>query len=197
MILSLIRSTHAWLVQRGYRLLLPLAVRLWGLPWVAGFVGRCRYPKAVLRLFGAEIGEEVWIEPLVVIHAATDSFANLRVGNRVFVGKLTILDLTAAIHIGDDVGIGMRCNLITHLNLGTTPLMGTAYSLEARGINLEDGCVVATGATVLDGVRLGRCSIVAAGAVVSQDVAPYVVVAGNPARVVKRLEPPAGSAKSP
>jgi tetrahydrodipicolinate N-acetyltransferase len=188
LILSGISQVHARLVRMAYRLLLPLARRLWGIEYVAGFVARSRFPKDVLKLFGARIGEGVWIEPFIVIHAAKESFANLTLGNRVFVGKCTILDLTAPIEVGDEVGIGMRCNLITHLNLGNSPLMGTAYTYKARGVQIEAGAVVATGATILDGVQLGRCSIVSAGAVVSQNVPPYTVVAGNPARIVKRLE---------
>jgi maltose O-acetyltransferase len=46
---------------------------------------------------------------------------------------------------------------------------------------------VGSGANVLPGITIGADSVVAAGAVVTKDVPPRVVVAGNPARVVKRL----------
>lgn len=49
------------------------------------------------------------------------------------------------------------------------------------------------GAAVLcPGVTIGRASVVGAGSVVTKDVEPYTVVAGNPARVIRRLQPPAG-----
>ncbi|SDJ24683.1 transferase hexapeptide (six repeat-containing protein) [Ferrimonas sediminum] len=59
---------------------------------------------------------------------------------------------------------------------------------QARAITLHQDVWVGTGAIILAGVTIGRGSIVAAGAVVSRDVPAGVVVAGNPARVVRNLE---------
>jgi acetyltransferase-like isoleucine patch superfamily enzyme len=58
---------------------------------------------------------------------------------------------------------------------------------KARPIRLGRNCWVGFGACVLPGVRIGEGSIVAARSVVAEDVPPYVVVAGNPARVVREL----------
>jgi acetyltransferase-like isoleucine patch superfamily enzyme len=52
---------------------------------------------------------------------------------------------------------------------------------------VEDGVWIGTNVTLLPGVTVGRGTMVAAGAVVTEDVPPNVVVAGVPARVVKRL----------
>ena len=48
-----------------------------------------------------------------------------------------------------------------------------------------DDCLIAANSVILDGVRIGRGAVVAAGAVVSRDVPPYSIVAGVPARVIK------------
>ncbi len=56
-------------------------------------------------------------------------------------------------------------------------------------IVIEDDAWIGLKAIVLKGVRVGRGAIVAAGAVVTSDVPPFSVVAGNPARVIKTLEP--------
>ena len=56
-------------------------------------------------------------------------------------------------------------------------------------IVLERGAWIGDSAIVLKGVRVGENSIVGAGAVVTKDVPPNVIVAGNPARVVKHLDP--------
>jgi acetyltransferase-like isoleucine patch superfamily enzyme len=54
---------------------------------------------------------------------------------------------------------------------------------------LERGAWIGDSAIVCKGVRVGENSIVGAGAVVTKDVPPNVIVAGNPARVVKKLDP--------
>jgi acetyltransferase-like isoleucine patch superfamily enzyme len=55
-----------------------------------------------------------------------------------------------------------------------------------KGILIEDDVWVATHAVVLDGVTVGTGSVLAAGAVVTKDVPPYSVVAGVPARVIRK-----------
>jgi acetyltransferase-like isoleucine patch superfamily enzyme len=54
-----------------------------------------------------------------------------------------------------------------------------------KGVVIEDDCWIAANSVILDGVRIGRGSVVAAGAVVSRDVPPFSIVAGVPARVIK------------
>lgn len=51
---------------------------------------------------------------------------------------------------------------------------------------IEDQCWLGFGSEVLSGVHIGRHSVVAARSVVTKDVPPYSVVAGNPARIIKR-----------
>ena len=53
---------------------------------------------------------------------------------------------------------------------------------------IEDGAWIGEGSTILKGVRVGYGAVVAAQAVVTKDVPPYTVVAGNPAKVVKQLD---------
>ena len=59
--------------------------------------------------------------------------------------------------------------------------------IESRGITIEDNAWIGFGATILKGVRIGTGAIIGAKSVVTHDVEPYTVVAGNPARVVKKL----------
>jgi len=51
---------------------------------------------------------------------------------------------------------------------------------------IEDDVWIGTNAIILPGRRLGKGSIIAAGAVVTRDVEPYAIVGGNPARLIKR-----------
>ena len=58
---------------------------------------------------------------------------------------------------------------------------------DIQSIWIEDGAWIGDNATILKGVRVGQGSVVATHAVVTKDVPSYTVVAGNPARVVKKL----------
>ena len=57
-------------------------------------------------------------------------------------------------------------------------------------VRIKDNVLIGMGAVILKGVTIGENSVVAAGAIVTKSVPPNVVVAGNPAKIVKRLEIP-------
>lgn len=90
----------------------------------------------------------------------------------------------AAIHIGKDVGIAQGCSFYSH-DHGRSR---TEHDqLISKGpIIVEDGVWLGAGVTVLSGVRIGKESVVAAGAVVTRDIPEGSVAAGNPARVIKQ-----------
>jgi acetyltransferase-like isoleucine patch superfamily enzyme len=70
----------------------------------------------------------------------------------------------------------------------------TAFPRSGRDVVIEEGVWVASHAMVLGPVRIGKHAVVAAGALVLEDVPPYAVVAGRPAKVLKKIELPADPA---
>ena len=88
------------------------------------------------------------------------------------------------ITIGDNVFIAPKVNLVT-LNHSLDPALRSATV--AKPIVIEDGVWVGIGATVLQGVTIGKNSVVGANSVVTRDVPPNTVVAGNPAKIVKKI----------
>jgi acetyltransferase-like isoleucine patch superfamily enzyme len=62
-----------------------------------------------------------------------------------------------------------------------------------KKVTLEDHCFIGVNAVIMPGVTVGKASVVASGAVVTCNVPPYTVVAGNPAQVVKRFRAPESS----
>ncbi|MBN1675428.1 MAG: acyltransferase [Kiritimatiellae bacterium] len=96
------------------------------------------------------------------------------------------------ITIEDEVRVGPGAAIICHTKAGKT-LRECGVPLSVKPIRLCRYAMVGANATVLGGVTVGEGALVGAGAVVSQDVPPYTVVVGNPARAVRKLTPPAAA----
>jgi len=116
---------------------------------------------------------------------------DLWVGQRVFINQCCTLYDMGGVDIGDRVMIGPNVNIIT-TGHALGPSERRAY-IEAKPIVIESNVWIATGATILGGVRVGENSVVGAGAVVAKDVPPNSFVAGVPARVIRLLEEEAGA----
>ena len=110
----------------------------------------------------------------------------IRVGHKVFINQCCTLYDMGGVTIGDRVMIGPNVSIIT-TGHPMAPSERRAY-IEGRPIVIEDDVWIATGATIVGGVTVGRNSVVGAGAVVTKDVPPNSFVAGVPARVVRSLE---------
>ena len=89
------------------------------------------------------------------------------------------------ITIGNDVFIGPKVNLIT---INHDPNPENRSATYGRPIVIEDKAWIGINSTILPGVRIGYGAIVGAGSVVTKDVPPMTVVAGNPARFIKGIE---------
>jgi acetyltransferase-like isoleucine patch superfamily enzyme len=110
---------------------------------------------------------------------------NIHVGKNVFVNYACSFNDIGGITLEDDVMIAPRVNLVTagHPIDPAERRHGITY----KPIKIKRNVWIATAATIIAGVTVGENSVVAAGAVVTKDVQPNCVVAGVPARVVKRL----------
>lgn len=134
-------------------------------------------------LLGA-FGEESEIRPPLYC----DYGYQLHIGARTFVNfGLMALDV-ARIEIGDDVQFGPNVQLLTPTHPTDAGLRRAKWEA-ARPIMIEDNVWIGGGAIVLSGVTVGENSIVGAGAVVSRDIPPNTLAVGNPARVVRSLDP--------
>ena len=113
--------------------------------------------------------------------------ANVK-GNTKVSQELFIFDAgrTDLLTIEDAVGIGPRVTILIHSDPYPSPLQ-KIYPEETLPVCIKKGVWIGAGAIILPGVTIGECSLVAAGAVVTHDVPPYTMVAGVPAKVIKRL----------
>lgn len=100
---------------------------------------------------------------------------------------------TSPITIGARTLVGPNCSFFS----GTHPLdptvrNGTRGPESGKPINIGEDCWLGGSVIVLPGITIGKGSTVGAGSVVTKDVEPYTVVAGNPARLIRRIEAAGG-----
>ena len=88
------------------------------------------------------------------------------------------------IKIGKNVCIGEDVRLLT----GTHDINSSTFKLVTKPIIIGDNVWIATGSTVLPGIVIGEGAVVGACSVVTKDVPAWTVVAGNPAKVVKKRD---------
>jgi len=122
----------------------------------------------------------------------------ITVGEWCYVGEGSRLWSAAHIDIGDRVMISHNVNIFDNLTHPIDPasrhrhfhtIATTGHprriDLGERPVRIHDDAWIAAGAMVLRGVTVGKAAIVGAGAVVTHDVPPFAIVAGNPARVIR------------
>jgi len=140
--------------------------------------------RGVLRLAGAPLRRSAHVMGGTYFSRP----ANLKVGERCLINRGCYLDLHALITLGDDVVVGHGTAVITSRHrLG--PEERRAGSVEGVPVTIGSGAWVGANVTILPGVTVGRGAVVAAGAVVIRDVPANSLVAGVPARVVRKLDP--------
>ncbi|GAJ99726.1 MULTISPECIES: 2,3,4,5-tetrahydropyridine-2,6-dicarboxylate N-acetyltransferase [Geomicrobium] len=124
---------------------------------------------------GAIIRDQVEIGDNAVIMMG----ASINIGS--VVGEGTMIDMNVV--MGGRATVGKNC----HIGAGAV-LAGVVEPPSAQPVIVEDDVVIGANAVILEGVRVGKGSVVAAGAIVTEDVPENKVVAGTPARVIKDID---------
>jgi acetyltransferase-like isoleucine patch superfamily enzyme len=132
-----------------------------------------------------------WLLPSYRLRAQFVRMCGVKVGRGVFIGSLVLFDseYPELIEIQDEVSIALGSIIIAHSAASPFHQRMNLFRAEPHKVTLRKGCWVGAGTIVLPGVTIGEAAIVAAGSVVSHDVPPYTLVAGNPARPVRKIEP--------
>lgn len=152
-----------------------------GIPGIWGGLSLKIGNDVVMHGTSTLVGAKVFDKPRLII------------GDRSHCGSYFSVAVGADVTIGSDVLIGNRVSIFAYDSHPRDPVQRAAgmpaEPVSSRPIVIEDGAWICMGAIILKGVTIGQNAIVAAGAVVVEDVPSCSVVGGNPARV---LSPPSG-----
>lgn len=131
------------------------------------------------------IGSEIDKSTVVFTPFHTNFGRHIRLGKNIFINHAcTFLDL-GGITIDDHVQVGPKVNLITE-NHPIDP--NNRKTLDLKSIHIKRNVWIGAAATILPGVTIGENSIVAAGAVVRNNVEANTIVAGVPAKLVRTID---------
>ena len=133
---------------------------LWAFGAIVGKGVRIQGGAKIWQPWRIRIGDNSWIDSSVSLYSVDD----IKIGSNVVISEGAFI-CTASHDIGSDT-----------------------FELVTKPIEIGDSAWVCSRAIILPGVKIGEGAVIAAGAVVSRDVAPWTVVAGNPAKFIKNRD---------
>ncbi len=161
------------------------------------------YQTRLLQEMGTKVGADCYISPEAAVVGTAEK--SLRLGDRCYVAAHAYV--TGRVEFGDDCTINPFVTLRENVRGGHGVRIGAHATLAAinhgfdrtdipifrqpvsmKGIVLGDDVWIGSNVVVVDGVKIGSHSILAAGAVVTNDVPEYAIVGGNPARLIRMRE---------
>ena len=144
--------------------------------------------KAYRKLF--DIGERPYIGFGVYMecpHLIKD-YGRFKAGNRVIFHNDVYIDYTGEVTIGDNVTLSSNVRIFSHKHdyqLLADRAEGNAFPQKTT---IGKGAWIGDGAIILAGITIGEFAVIGAGSVVTHDVEPYCIYAGNPARLIRKLK---------
>ena len=135
---------------------------------------------SIRRLYLKSIGTSIGNKSLIMRHNTIISPRGLTIGNNSHINQGCIIDARGKIAIGSSVSISHRVSIMT----GGHDYQSRNFLGKYKSVFIDDYVWIGVGASILQGVHIGKGAVICAGAVVSKDVAPYSVVGGIPAKKI-------------
>jgi len=210
---ALVKHEFVTLLSQSTPGALGLVLRKTLYPWLLGACGRnvvfgqnvvLRHPHKI------RIGDDVVVDDNCLLDAKGDANRGITIGNRVFIGRNTILSCkNGSIEVEDGANVGFNCEIFSasSVRVGRDTLIAAycyiiggehdfsdpsqpvlAQARRSQGVTIGAGAWLGAGAKILDGVSIGDRAVIGAGAVVRDAVPSAAVAVGVPARVVAHRE---------
>lgn len=149
---------------------------------------------ALLRAHGAQLGVGSTIKrSLLLDNVSADAnsagtFEYLTIGSNCYIGDAVYLDLADRIDIEDNAVISGRVSFVTHADCNRSAFLNQRLPRATGRIRVGSGAWIGFGATLLHGLTIGTEAVVAAGALVRENVPARQIWGGVPARLIRKLE---------
>lgn len=150
--------------------------------------------------FGVQIdtfgnNSQIYLRKQVILDRGVDLRAldkgYIEIGEATYIGPYTCMAGPGRIVIGRGCLIGSHSGIYGNNHNFADPTRQIAQQgITCKGIVIEDDCWLGSGVRVLDGVTIGKGSVIGAGAVVTKDIPPYSVAVGVPAKVISQRQQP-------
>ena len=137
-----------------------------------------------VNLYGCEIGNKTKIGTFVEIQKGSKIGNNCKISSHTFICE--------GVTIEDNVFVGHNVTFINDIYPRAITTDGTLQTEEdwiCIQTVVKAGAAVGSAATLLGGITVGKNAIIGAGSVVTKDVPANTIVAGNPARILRKIEP--------
>lgn len=142
-------------------------------------------PDEVRRILGKIIGQEVDASVTLLPPFYVDYGKHIEIGKGCFIQQCCTFFGRGGITLGENVLVGPKVNIIT---INHDPDPENRSATYGRPVVIGDNVWIGINSTILPGVSIGCGAIIGANSVVTKDVPPMTVVAGNPARIIKTLK---------
>ena len=138
--------------------------------------------EEIIKKIFNKTGESCWVEsPFFCDHGY-----NISVGENFFAATNCVMLDCGKITIGDNVLIGPNVGIYTVNHAFDSKERAEGYEI-SKPVNIGDNVWIAGNVSIVGGVTIGSDSVIAAGSVVIHDIPNKVIVAGNPARIIREI----------
>lgn len=154
-----------------------------GISFVIGYTNTYfRYLK--LKLRSEHIGKGIIINQ----HAMIIHTAKLRMGNNVSIGRRSFISAKGGLTIGNNVLIAFDCVILTEEHIYGKNIVIWDSGFTTAPVKIGNNVLIGTKAIIMPGVTIGDNAVVGAHSVVTKNVPANAVVAGIPAKIIKRIK---------